>query len=83
VVQVQIAGAVDGIVVLPLLGGAVAAGREEAMQHGEEDSPLDGEFKAPVREQGRKDFVDRARLPEPVEDQRRPDPGTVSDDTVA
>jgi len=45
----MIAGAVDRIVVFPLLGGAVAAGREEAMQHGEEDSPLDGEFEAPAR----------------------------------
>jgi hypothetical protein len=30
-VQVQIGDAFDGVVVLPLLGGAVAAGREEAM----------------------------------------------------
>jgi len=35
-VQLQIANAVDGVVVLPLLGGAVTARREEAMQHGEE-----------------------------------------------
>jgi hypothetical protein len=53
------------------------------MQHGEEDGPLDGKLEAAVREQGRKDFVDRARLPEPVEDQGRPDPGTVSDHAVA
>jgi hypothetical protein len=48
VVQVQIADAFDGVVVLPLLGGTVAAGREEAMQHGEEDGPLDGELEAPA-----------------------------------
>jgi hypothetical protein len=45
-VQAQIADAFDGVVVLPLLGGTVTAGREEAMQHGEEDDPLDGELKA-------------------------------------
>src|SRR5664279_941126 len=48
VVQVQTADAFDGVVVLPLLGGTVAAGREEAMQHGQEDGPLDGEFQTPA-----------------------------------
>ena len=81
--QVQLAGAFDGVVVFPLLGGAVAAGREEAMQHGEEDGALDGKLEAPVLEQGRQDFIDRAVLPEPVEDQRWPDLGAVSGDAVA
>ena len=45
-VQAQIAGAFDGVVILPLLGGTVATGCEEAMQHGEEDGPLDGELEA-------------------------------------
>src|ERR1019366_259718 len=45
-VQAQLADAFDGVVVLPLLGGTVTAGREEAMQHGEEDGPLDGELEA-------------------------------------
>ncbi len=83
VVQVQIGDAFDGVVVLPLLGGAVAAGREEPMQHGEEDGPLDGELKAPAFEQGGQDLVDRAGLPEPLEDQGRPDPGAASGDAVA
>ena len=81
--QVQIADAFDGVVVLPLLGGAVAARREEAMQHGEEDGPLDGELEAPAFEQGRQNLVDRAGLPEPLEDQGRPDPGAAGGDAVA
>ena len=81
--QLQIANAVDGVVVLPLLGGAVTARREEAMQHGEEDGPLDGKLEAPAFEQGGKDFVDRAGLPESLEDQGRPDPGAARGDAVA
>src|ERR1019366_5896755 len=46
VVQAQIAGAFVGVVVLPLLGGTVATGCEEAMHDGEEDGPLDGELEA-------------------------------------
>src|SRR5450759_2073616 len=82
-VQAQIADAFDGVVVLPLLGGTVTAGREEAMQHGEEDGPLDGEFKASAFEQGGEDFADRAGLPESLEDQGRPDPGAARGDAVA
>ena len=82
-VQVQIADTLDGVVVLPLLGGTVTAGREEAMQHGEEDGPLDGKLEAPVCEQGRQDFVDRAGLPESLEDQGWPNPGAASGDAVA
>ncbi len=83
VVQVQIADTLDGVVVLPLLGGTVAAGGEEAMQHGKEDGPLDGKLEAPVCEQGRQDLVDCAVLPESLEDQARPDPGAASGDAVA
>jgi hypothetical protein len=82
-VQVQTADTFDGIVVLPFLGGTVATGREEAMEHGEEDGPLDGEFEASVREQGGQDFVYRVGLPKPLEDEGRSDSGTVSDDAVA
>ena len=81
--QVQIADAFNGVVVLPLLGGTVAAGCEEAMQHSKEDGALDGKFEAPAFEQSGQDVVDRAGLPETLEDQRRPDPGTVSHDAVA
>jgi hypothetical protein len=83
VVQVQIGDALDGIVVLPLLGGTVAAGREETMQHGEEDGALDGKLKVPVLKQGGKDLVDRACLPESLEDQGGADPGAARGDAVA
>ena len=66
--QVQIGDAIDGVVVLPLLGGAVAAGCEEAMQHGKENGALYGKFEAPVLEQSGQDVVDRAGLPETLED---------------
>jgi hypothetical protein len=82
VVQVQTTDAFDGVVVLPLLGGTVAAGRQEAMQHGEEDGPLDRKLEAPAFEQGGQDFVDRAGLPESLEDQGRPDPGAARGDAV-
>ena len=72
-----------GIVVLPLLGGTVAAGREEAMQHGEEDGPLDGKLDASAFEQGRQNLVDRAGLPASLEDQGRPDPGAAGGDAIA
>src|SRR6266852_4825558 len=42
--QVQLAGAVDGIVLFPLLGGAITARREQPMQHTEEDRAFDGEL---------------------------------------
>jgi len=81
--QVQTADAGDGVIVLPLLGSAVAAGREEAMQHGEEDGPLDGKLEAAAFQQGRQDLVDRAVLPESLEDQSRPDPGAAGGDALA
>src|ERR1035441_1622816 len=82
-VRAQIADALDGVVVLPLLGGTVAAGREEAMQDGEEDGPLDRELEATAMQQGHQDFVDRAGLPESLEDQGRPDPGAARGNAVA
>ena len=67
-VQIQIVNAFDGVVVLPLFCGAVAAGREQAMEYGKKDGSLDGEFEASTFEQGRQDCVDRAGLPESLED---------------
>ena len=49
-VQAQTANSFDGVVVLPLLGGTVAARREEAMEDSKEDGPLDGESEAPIRQ---------------------------------
>ena len=53
------------------------------MQHGEEDGPLDGKLEASAFEQGRQNLVDRAGLPESLEDQGRPDPGAAGGDAVA
>jgi hypothetical protein len=75
VVQVQIGDAFDGIVVLPLFGGTVAAGSEEAMQHGQENGALDGKLETPVLEQALQNLVYGACLPESLEDQGWPDLG--------
>ena len=53
------------------------------MQHGEEDGALDGELEAPAFQQGGQNLVDRAGLPEPLEDQTRPDSGATSGDAIA
>src|ERR1019366_1000979 len=83
VVQVQLAGSFDGVIVFPLFGGSVAAGGEESMQHGEGDWAFDGELKAPPLEQSSKDGINRAGLPEAREEQGRSDPRAVSGDAVA
>ena len=67
-VQIIVIKAFDGVVVFPFFCGAVAAGREKAMQYGEEDGPLDGTFEASAFKQDRQDIVDRAGLPESLED---------------
>src|SRR5450631_3156281 len=82
-VQTQLADAFDGIVVFPLFGGAVAARREEPMQHGEKDGALDGKLKTAVLQQSSQHRADRAGLPESLEDQRRTDPGAARGDTLA
>jgi hypothetical protein len=53
------------------------------MQHSKEDGALDGKFEASVFEQSGQNVIDRACLPETLEDQGRPDPDTVSHDAVA
>src|ERR1035438_9459487 len=78
-VQAQLVDPVDGVVLFPLLGGTVAAGREEAMQHGEEDGPFDGKLEAAVFQQSSQDLADRTGL----EDQGGADPSAVSDDALA
>src|ERR1019366_7844784 len=52
-------------------------------QDGEEDGPLDRELEATAMQQGHQDLVDRAGLPESLEDQGRPDPGAARGDAVA
>ena len=82
-VQAQLAGAFYGVAVLPPLGSAVAAGREEAMQHGEKDGPLNGKLEAAVFQQSGQDLADGAGFPKTLEDRGRADPGASSGDGLA
>jgi len=79
-VQAQLSGTFDGVVVFPLLRGAVAAWREEAMQHGEEDGSLDGKLETAAVQQIVQDLADRTSLPQTLEDQGRADPSASSGD---
>ena len=54
-----------------------------AMQHGEEDGPLDRKLKAAVFPQRVQDLVDRAGLAKTLEDQGWADPGTSRGDALA
>src|SRR5450759_1990651 len=81
-VQTQLAEAFDGVVVFPLLGGTVAARREEAMQHGEEDGPLDGKLEAAALQPSGQGLADRAGFPQTLEDHCRTDPGASSGDAL-
>jgi hypothetical protein len=80
--QVQLPGAVDGIVLFPLLGGAITTRRKQPMQHTEEDRPFDGELKVALSQQSSENLVDRASLPEPLADQRWTDLSASCGDAV-
>src|SRR5262249_44434798 len=67
----QVGDAVEGIVGLPLVGGAVAAGLQQAMEHGQEDGAFDGEGEAAVGEQVVQDGVATGLVPEALEDEHR------------
>src|SRR5262249_60034970 len=69
VVQLQGVGAFDRVVGLPLVGGAVAAGLYQAVQHGEEDRPLEVELEAASVEELAEDLLASGIAPEPLEDQ--------------
>ena len=58
---------------LPLVGSSIAAGDEEAMQHGEEDGSLDVKLEASSRQKLLDDALAASLLPEPLEDQGRAD----------
>jgi len=68
VVQLQLLGAVDLVVLLPAVRGAVAAGGAEAVQDGEEDGAFDGEPEVAVGEQLAQDVVAADLVPEALED---------------
>src|SRR6185437_3109001 len=72
---VQLQGLTPGDLVVgpPLVGGPVAAGGEEAVQHGQEDRPLDVALEAAAVEQSLDDPPAAGLSPEPLEDEGRPD----------
>ena len=69
----KIFASLDLVALLPLLGGAIAAGVEEPMQDGQEDGPLDGELEASSLQQLLDHMLAAGQLPEPLEDQGRAD----------
>ena len=71
--KLKIFASLDLVVVFPLVGSAVAAGVEEPVQDGEEDSSLDGELEAATLQQLLDHMLAAGQLPEPLEDQGRAD----------
>jgi hypothetical protein len=71
--ELELAAALDPVILPPLLGGAVAAGVEEPVQDDEEDSPLQGELEPPALQELTDDVPAAGGLQEPVEDQGRAD----------
>src|SRR5512135_224111 len=69
VMQLPGVAPLDLVVGSPLVGGAVAAGVEQAMEDGEEDGPLDIELEAAPVEESLDDPLAPRLLPEPPEDQ--------------
>jgi hypothetical protein len=63
----------DSVVLLPLVGGPVAARGEEAMQDGQEDRPLDVELEAASVQELVDGVLAPSLLPESLKDQGRPD----------
>ncbi len=71
--ELEDVAACDRVVRLPLVGGAVATGVDESMEHGEEDGPLDVELEAACLQKLLDDPLTAGLLPEPLEDEDRPD----------
>src|ERR1019366_7464380 len=71
--ELQGVAACDRVVGLPLVGGAVAAGVDEAVQDGEEDGPFDVELEAASFQQLRDHLLTAGLAPESLEDEDRPD----------
>jgi hypothetical protein len=71
VVQFQAARLGDGVVFFPFVGGAIAAGLQQAVQHREEEGSFDREFETPFAQKRCQDRPAAALFPEPLEDQDR------------
>src|SRR5712692_660458 len=74
VVQLQPGGAVEGIVRLPLSGGAIAAGLEQAVQDGEEHGAFDIEAEAAVAEESADHGLPISVAPQAFEDDAGAEP---------
>jgi hypothetical protein len=82
VVQFKFVHAIEDIVALAAVGGAVAAGAEQAVQNGEEDGAFDGELEMALTQQFGKDRLTAGGLPEFLEDQGRPPAAGANDRDV-
>jgi primase-polymerase (primpol)-like protein len=82
-VQAKWLGSVHGIVLFPLLGGAIATRGEQAMQDTEKDGAFDRELEAASAQQRGQNFVDGASFPKPLADQSRADLGAAGGNAIA
>ena len=71
--ELERVAACDRVVGLPLVGGAVAAGVDKAVEHREEDGPLDIEREAASFQQLLDDPLTAGLTPESLEHEDRPD----------
>ena len=81
--QFQGVGLGNGIGGLPLLGGAIRARRNQAMQHGYKHRPLQRKAKTSFAGQLSEHTIDAQFLPQPLEDQSRTDATRVDRERLA
>ena len=67
--ELKIFTSFDQVTLLPLVGCAIAAGVEEPVLDGEEDSPLKGKLEAAALEKLLNHMLAAGQLPESLEDQ--------------
>ena len=72
VVQLQVVGTVDQVILFPALAGAVAARGAEAVQDRQKHGALNRELEMPYRQQIAEDLLASALLPESLENERWP-----------
>ena len=72
-VQLKGVTALDLIMLLPFVGGSITAGDEETMQYSEKDGSLDVKLETSSCQVVLDDALTAGLLPEPAEDESRPD----------
>ena len=72
--ELQARGAVEQVVVLPLVGGPVAARLQQPVQHGEEDRPFEGKREAALAQELCEHGGTAGLLPEAFEDEDGAEP---------